>query len=684
MNHRRLFAVVALILWCAISWAGQPAAQPNNPPAGKVDTFSPQGTVKGVRQVAVRFTEQMVPFGDPRLVEPFDIDCPATGKARWADRRNWVYDFDGDLPAGVRCTFTLKKDLKTLAGAAVSGDATYTFSTGGPAIMQQMPYEGTVTLDEEQMFILGLDAPATRESIEKSVYCDIKGVSEKVGVKIIDGDMRKQVLAQRSDFLQEYFRVLTKDGEGHIDVFTLAAPLTGTDHEKFLKLKDGEESPIVVLQCQRRFPPNTDISLVWGKGVTSTSGIATEEDQTLAYHSREEFRANFSCERVNKDAQCNPVLPMSLGFTAPIARADAEKITLKPEKGDPIKPTFSDDKEETVTSVGFIGPFPERTKFSLEIPADLKDDSGRALVNQDRFPLATATDEAPPLIKFPADFGIVEMSSEAALPVTMRNLEAIVPLPKLNATSNQPTDSPVDNAAAKSIAEEPWYARWYHAFRDKYWPEAGEINGRTLRLDDPAAAYQWMEKIKSSQRASGYYDYDNDKYIIEQYPGGNSLFGVNDKTETFTLPKPNGKRAFEVIGVPFKKPGFYLVEIASPRLGGALYGVDRPYHAQTSVLVTNMSAHFKHGRESSLVWVTTLDKAQPVDGATVTVGDCTGSKYFEGTTDKDGLLRIEETLPDLPIDCPGYLVSARAGEDMTFMLSSWNEGISTWRFDLPS
>jgi len=43
----------------------------------QVEMFSPQGTVKGVRQVNVRFSEQMVPLGDPRgLIDPFDIDCP--------------------------------------------------------------------------------------------------------------------------------------------------------------------------------------------------------------------------------------------------------------------------------------------------------------------------------------------------------------------------------------------------------------------------------------------------------------------------------------------------------------------------------------------------------------------------------------------------------------------------------
>ncbi|MCW5624011.1 MAG: hypothetical protein KIT73_04750 [Burkholderiales bacterium] len=58
--------------------------------AAQVEWFSPEGEVKGVRQVTARFDTPMVPFGDPRLVEPFDIDCPAAGSGRWADGRNWV------------------------------------------------------------------------------------------------------------------------------------------------------------------------------------------------------------------------------------------------------------------------------------------------------------------------------------------------------------------------------------------------------------------------------------------------------------------------------------------------------------------------------------------------------------------------------------------------------------------
>jgi alpha-2-macroglobulin len=66
-------------------------SQTGPPTLPQVEFFSPQGTVKGVRQVAARFSDPMVAFGDPRLPEPFQIDCPESGKARWADVYNWIY-----------------------------------------------------------------------------------------------------------------------------------------------------------------------------------------------------------------------------------------------------------------------------------------------------------------------------------------------------------------------------------------------------------------------------------------------------------------------------------------------------------------------------------------------------------------------------------------------------------------
>src|SRR5690242_16266307 len=100
---------LGLILSCALGGTGVEAAE--------VTSFSPQGVVQEVRQVHATFSEPMIPLGDLRSpVDPFERTCAEKGASRWADPKNWIYDFDRDLPAGVNCEFKVKTDLKTLAG----------------------------------------------------------------------------------------------------------------------------------------------------------------------------------------------------------------------------------------------------------------------------------------------------------------------------------------------------------------------------------------------------------------------------------------------------------------------------------------------------------------------------------------------------------------------------------------
>src|SRR5438046_10342328 len=102
--------------------------------------FSPEGTIKTIRQWTARFSEPMVPLGDPRPAsDVFEIACPEVGTARWVESRDWAYDFARDLPAGVRCTFRLRAGLVTLGGKPVGGQREFSFSTGGPAIIAPLP-----------------------------------------------------------------------------------------------------------------------------------------------------------------------------------------------------------------------------------------------------------------------------------------------------------------------------------------------------------------------------------------------------------------------------------------------------------------------------------------------------------------------------------------------------------------
>ncbi|MBF8272996.1 MAG: alpha-2-macroglobulin [Magnetococcales bacterium] len=629
-----------------------------------VEWASPRGSVKKVRQVTVRFTHPMVPLGDPRLEDPFIVQCPWKGQGRWADGRNWIYDFASDLPAGIICAFYPKETLKTLDGQPLGPEGKFSFSTGGPAIVNSLPPEGNEQIDEDQVFLLGLDAAADPVSIAAKVHCQVAGVAEKIGVRLLSPEERKPLIEANNDLVDFYLNRMSATGEDHL-VFDSGCSTSGeTDHGCFIQWMESPNAPVAAVQCNRHLPSESEVSLVWDQGVTSTSGVATGTGQTISFKVRKPFHARFSCDRVNADANCLPIRSLWLKFSAPIARNLAEKIVLK-GMGEVRHPRFNSEEAqaEFVEEMSFPQPFPEMGEFTLELPKGLKDDAGRSLANQEEFPLKIKIDEFPPLAKFSANFGLIEAKTEPALPVTLRNLEAVLgedPQSSHPKTGNDPT--PVS-----------------------------EVRGHIFKVINPADFPAWLQRINAVQREKNHWDQKTGTSIIDQRIGESSVFTAAERPSltTFKLAKPLGAKEFEVMGIPLPNPGFYVVELASQRLGLALHGAAKPYHVQTAALVTNMAAHFFHGRESSLVWVTALDSGLPVPEAQVTVADCTGKMFAQGTTDKEGLLRIKQELPPsfkLP-ECPGgeraFSIAARLGEDVTFVMSSWSQGIERWNFNLP-
>ncbi|MES2260494.1 MAG: MG2 domain-containing protein [Pseudomonadota bacterium] len=595
-------------------------------------SFSPDGIVKGVRQVKARFTAQMVPFGDLRLQDPFDADCPEAGKGRWVDGSNWVYDFERDLPAGVACRFTLKTELKDLAGQPLAGPREYRFNTGGPSIVKAQPYDGSHAIDERQVFVLNLDAVAREDSIVAHAWCRADGINEKIPVRLLSGPEREQVLAARKDFVNR-----------HLTVYYAARGIVWQAGVA-VRNKRVEQLPLALLQCARSLPADADVTLVWGADIASDSGLTNAQDQSLSFHTRPDFSARFSCERLSVKGNCIPFLPMRVEFSAPVRSADARAILMTGPGGASWKAALDKEAAQApyVNNVTIAGPFPENAKLSLSLPASLKDDAGRSLLNQARFPLTVRTGEQPPLVKFPARFGIIEARGDRLLPVTVRNVEAGI---------------------AARLAK-----------------AGGAVDGKLLRVEDEQdqQVMNWLRRMTGK---------NNGWVPGELWSLKESLFAgpKAPKAERFELPKPGGRQAFEVIGIPLRKPGFYVVELASPKLGLALQGKPGNAYVSAAALVTNMVAHFKHGAESSLVWVTSLDKAKPVPNAQVAVRDCKGKLLWQGSTDASGVAHIRQQLDGAT--CPyseDFFVSARSGGDMTFTLSNWDQGIETWRFNVPT
>ncbi len=614
----RTVLIFLLMIFTLVSFNPALAEEP------RVVIFSPQGTVKNVRQVRVKFSEQMVFFGDPTLENPFEIKCPMEGMGRWADGKNWVYDFRKDLPAGVVCSFTLVPGLRTLSGKEVTGQRMFSFSTGGPKVWRSYPYKGSY-VDENQIFILTLDAEPEEETVLANVTFSVEGINESISVRVLKGEKREQIL----------------------EIY----------HERY-RFRRYEDRPEIVLQCRQSFPNEKAVHLIWGKGVESVSGVPTTEDQVLHFKSRSPFTATFSCQRENPEAGCIPFLPMHIRFSSPVPLEFARAVRIK-GGGEVYTPIERDEeKEKFVWGVTFSGPFPENTSFLVEIPPDIRDDAGRSLSNIDKFPLEARTGSYPPLAKFSARFGIIE-KQDPVLPVTLRNIE-----PEIQARL-------LKVAGEKGIKE---------VFES--------LKGKILRVDEDNEIITWLREVASAGRSR-------------------SVLKKNTEAENFIIPKPHGKKAFEVVGIPLKRTGLYVVEIESSILGASLLGKHHPIYVPTVALVTNLSAHFKWGRESSLIWVTTLDNAEPVEGAVVTVRNCKGETLWEGTTDEKGIAYIGDELPrqgELPF-CPckrdreAYLdysqltaldgidreliITARTSDDLTFVHSTWDQGIEPWRFRLP-
>ena len=617
-----------------------PRALPEETPA--VEVFSPEGPVKSVRQVAARFSDQMVSFGDPRLPEPFDVACPAKGEGRWADGRNWVFDFDEDLPAGLVCTFTLKPSLRSLSGKPLAGQRSFTFTTGGPAILHAIPREGSEHIVEDQIFVLLLDAEATEASVLDNASFAAEGIGEAIGVVFVRGEDRKRIL--EAGPARTLVTIIDRKR---------GRPLSTLE---FKRREDLLNDPrIIVLRAKQTFPAESEVRLAWGPGVRARTGVATEEPQVIRFRTRAPFTARFTCPRENPGAACIPMLPMNLSFSAPVSRKSAERIVLKGPRGKVWKPSLppSDEPGESfVSGVAFAGPFPEKSSFSLALPATVLDDAGRPLTNLDRFPLKVATDTFPPLAKFAAPFGIVERIPEPLLPVTLRNLEPEVTTRMLGIDAG----------------EEGSYKA---------------VTGRMLAVspDKTDAIIGWIRRVQGAH--DHWRSHEGDRR-------GESLLGGKAGIREFKVPKPGGAKVFEVIGIPLRHTGFYVVEMESRILGRSLLGADKPMYVSTAALVTDLAVHFKWGREASAVWVTALSSGLPVPGARVIVRRPGSVPAWEGTTDGNGIARIRDSLPDPSrfLDWEfaphrGYFVSARTETDMAFAFSGWNRGIEAFRFNLP-
>ena len=159
-------------------------------------SLSPQGEVAQVRQVVAKFNEAAVNFGNPQA-PPLALSCSdaqaAKGSGRWSSEREWIFEFEKDLPPGVRCAVNPVSGFKSPSSALFAGASSYEFHSVRPFIQNLHP-SSDQPIDEEQYFVPQLSGPATRDSLRENVWCSVEGLGERVPMRRIESPERGALL----------------------------------------------------------------------------------------------------------------------------------------------------------------------------------------------------------------------------------------------------------------------------------------------------------------------------------------------------------------------------------------------------------------------------------------------------------------------------------------------------------
>ncbi|MFL6248828.1 MAG: alpha-2-macroglobulin family protein [Thermoanaerobaculia bacterium] len=178
--------------------------------------------------------------------------------------------------------------------------------------------------------------------------------------------------------------------------------------------------------------------------------------------------------------------------------------------------------------------------------------------------------------------------------------------------------------------------------------------------------------------------------------------------------EPEGKGTTRKLDIPRDKIAFVGLDL-KPAIGednlGLAWAAIQPGEAMpksnvydpspvsTLVQSTNLGISIKDSPRNTVIMVTRLDNAKPVEGAAVSIRDTQNKVFWSGTTDANGIvialntdLRRNKTKKEseneydegswTDLNAIHFVVIAQKDGDVAYVGSDWNEGILPWDFDV--
>ena len=228
-------------------------------------------------------------------------------------RPQWVFDFDNDLPPGVRCTVSRAPAFKS-ARRATHRPRSYQFNTGGPFVQTS--------------------ARARAASTRSSSSCCAQRpghAGERAGQRVVRGRRHRRAHAGAPGRRRRARRAA--QGSQRLDEGSRQDPLR-----------------FVALACNRRLTPSARCSWCWARRGHARRRAPTAWKSALTSRCASLFGASFSCERENAPGGLPADPPDALSFNAPVPRKLAAAIRLKSAPATSLKPTLRQRRAPTPTT----------------------------------------------------------------------------------------------------------------------------------------------------------------------------------------------------------------------------------------------------------------------------------------------------------------------------------------------
>lgn len=514
---------------------------------------------------------------------------------------------------------------------------------------QVQPYYGKIA--EDQAFILQFDQPVQAQDIVPYSFCVSSALGERIPLRTLSAKDSLLLLEEQSYSYGE-------ENQAHF----------------------------LVAQCAQRLAPGSTVRVhLQNKQGRSLVPLAFTEDAAgLGFEVRSPLRARLLCDKTKSSALCNPLLPIRVVFSAPVQAELALQLSLTSQQGQIVVAESPQGSLDYVDELVFHLPATELTSWQWLVPSDwheLTDDVGRKLDNSRLFITPLELAELPTLLKFATNtFGVLERFASA--PATTQSEPALLPLAVRGVEPSLLTPQNTDSAGlvrqlhvTTPLEMLQWYARLQR------------VGDYTIQQAQLEAAWSLKEPVYVEHSPQ----IDPKTWSIFDY------LQVMDQTQVIKLPAtPDiNDKEIELIGVPLSQPGLHILEAESQKLGQTYNEQKAPVYVRTVALVTNLAVQSKWSAKQLLVWVTRLDTAEPVAEAEVTVLSCDGQLLAQGKTDRQGRWFIEGDFEGSYCSSTGMsdvFISATINamhpdaygqQDSSFVLSSWDKGIESWRFQLP-